>query len=390
MVDIRSEIVELAEECIHLLLEKKIDKGQVGEEWKQNLPAFVERNYPERKPNYLALKRFFENHKVEEFSLRDFDITALRSLIGYFSPLKEILRKDIGEDDYRSLESRIIDVCDVRNVMDHYTQKISEPNERRFAFDQMDSVSAIIRLSFYCEKMEIGEKCWKTIIDKAFYYQGMLRRERWFIAAKDEKYDVNSESDYSELVFAADSGDENAQLLLGKMHLKGTRYGLDKDKAYMWLYKAARKQKNPEAMYYLGECYRCGAGVEYDSNKGVEWIKRAADAGYAPAQYELGIRDWARTNLTCEERNKVTELMNLSAEQGYLPAIWNMGLNYEMGLGVERDLTKASHLQEKAALLGYKPACEHLAQEARRENDTESEKKWRDLAKKADIRKVWP
>jgi hypothetical protein len=73
----------------------------------------------------------------------------LISLIGYFIPLKEILRKDIGEDDYRSLESRIIDVCDVRNVMDHYTQKISEPNERRFAFDQMDSVSAIIRLSFY-------------------------------------------------------------------------------------------------------------------------------------------------------------------------------------------------------------------------------------------------
>ncbi len=47
----------------------------MGEEWKQNLPAFVERNYPEHKPNYLALKSFFENHKVEEFSLRDFDIT---------------------------------------------------------------------------------------------------------------------------------------------------------------------------------------------------------------------------------------------------------------------------------------------------------------------------
>lgn len=37
-------------------------------------------------------------------------------------------------------------------------------------------------------------------------------------------------------------------------------------------------------------------------------------------------------------------------------------------------MAKASHLQEKAALLGYKPAREHLAQEARREKNTESEK----------------
>ena len=390
MRDIRTEIVGLAENCIHLLLEIKTDSQLAGEGWKEDLPAFVEKGYAHRKSNYLALKSFFENHELDEFSLRDFDITALRALITFYDPLRQVLKEGLTGEDFKDLESRAIDVCAVRNVLEHYTKEISEAKEREFAFDQMDSVCAIIRLSLYCESKHIGDGRWREIIEKAFYFQGTLRREKWFISSGDEKYDVSPESDYSDLEFAANSGDENAQLILGKLHYDGTRYGLDRDKAFMWLYKVARKQKNVEAMYYLGKCYHAGSGVDYDYNKGIEWMKKASDGGYAPAQYEIASLDWARNNVTTEERKRMAELFELSAEQGYLPAIWVLGLSYEMGLGVEKDSVKAEHLKEKAALLGYKFACEELAKEARRKEDTESEKKWKDLAKKSDIRKEWP
>jgi TPR repeat protein len=390
MMDIRAEIVGLAENCIHLLLEQRIDSQQSGKEWKKGLPDFVESNYKCHKPNYLALKTFFEKHELDEFDLEDYDITALRPLINYYKPLKEILREGLTDEEYKVLDSKANDVCEVRNTLDHYPQKISEAKEREFCFDQMDSVCAIIRLSLFCECKHIGEGRWREIIEKAFYYQGMLRREKWFISSKDKKYDVSPESDYSELEFAANSGNEEAQIILGKMHYEGTRYGLDSDKAFMWLYKVARKQKNAEAMYYLGKCYQNGSGVECDENKGVAWIKRAADDGYAPAQYEIAYSDWVRNNVTAEEKKRLAMLLKLSAEQGYLPAIWVLGLSYGMGFGVEKDSVKAEHLKEKAALLGYKPACEELAKEARRKKDTESEKKWKDLAKKTDSRKEWP
>ena len=40
----------------------------------------------------------------------------------------------------------------------------------------------------------------------------------------------------------------------------------------------------------LGICIERGEGVKQDYKKAVEWFQKAADQGYASAQYNLGLR----------------------------------------------------------------------------------------------------
>ena len=56
--------------------------------------------------------------------------------------------------------------------------------------------------------------------------------------------------------------------------------------AVKWFEKAAERG-NVEAMYYLGECYRDGSGVDEDQKKAVEWFTKAAEQGHEEAKAEL-------------------------------------------------------------------------------------------------------
>lgn len=47
------------------------------------------------------------------------------------------------------------------------------------------------------------------------------------------------------------------------------------------------------AEYNLGACYAGGFGVSQDYVQSVKWYRRAAERGYAPAQFNLGCRYFA-------------------------------------------------------------------------------------------------
>ena len=49
------------------------------------------------------------------------------------------------------------------------------------------------------------------------------------------------------------------------------------------------KEGDAEAQNELGSLYYAGEDVEQDDTEAVRWIKRAADQGYSPAQYNLGL-----------------------------------------------------------------------------------------------------
>ena len=44
------------------------------------------------------------------------------------------------------------------------------------------------------------------------------------------------------------------------------------------------EQGSVDAQFYLGECYRCGLGVQQDDVKAAEWYKKAAEQGHEKAQ----------------------------------------------------------------------------------------------------------
>ena len=71
----------------------------------------------------------------------------------------------------------------------------------------------------------------------------------------------------------------------------------------------------PQAMLKMGTYYMQGSYVERDQEKGMSLIRKAAETGFSPAQYELGRILWD------SDREHAEKLINAAAMQNYGPAI---------------------------------------------------------------------
>ncbi len=375
MVDLRNEIIALAEECLHSFILKRIDAIQLGDNWKKGLIPFVESQYKDHPENMEYLHTFLSTHTSDEVEIANLDITSTVPLLLFYGEFLKLYNTGFKNKEAQAFKSSFYDFQRVRNLIRHYPEEITESQRENFIIDQLDGICCIIHFSILCEKNCKIDEVWKNILNKAFYLQGILRREKWFLLSEDKKTDLSPESDLSEIELMAETGNASAQVLLGKMLFEGKRYGLDHDKAFLWFYKASRKN-DKEAMYYLGKCYQKGLGVDYDFEKGVEWFQKSADLDFAPAQYELAVLSWGRQDLTETEKSAMVELLKKSAEQQYPKSLWTMGLCYEMGYGIEKNEKKGKEFQEQAANLGYTFACEQLAEKAVKSKDEESAKKW--------------
>ncbi len=86
----------------------------------------------------------------------------------------------------------------------------------------------------------------------------------------------------------ADQGDTGAQVVMGAMYLHG--FGVEKNggTAVRWFLRSAGNG-NPKAQAMLAHLYFSGeAGMRRDLALSAAWDRKAADQGYAPAQYSLG------------------------------------------------------------------------------------------------------
>lgn len=376
MVDLRSEIIALAEECLHSFIIKRMEVLQIGDDWRKGLVSFVQSQYRDHPENTEYLHSFLSDHTPDEVEIVNLDITAMVPLLLYYGELKKLYSsEDLKKKVMHAFTSSIYDFQEVRNLIRHRTERITESQRESFIIDQAFGVSCIIRFALLCEKYcKIGE-VWKNILNRAFYLQGILRREKLFLLSEDKETDLSPESDLSEIEFMAESGNVSAQVLLGKMLYEGKRYGLDRDKAFLWFFKASRKN-DKEAMYYLGQCYQSGRGVDFDFAKGMEWIQKSADLNYAPALYELANIKIITPDIDEKEKRDLAEMLIKASEQNYPPILRILGVYYVLGYGVEKDEKKGMELREKAAMLGDTIACEALAREALDLNDVESAKKW--------------
>jgi len=62
----------------------------------------------------------------------------------------------------------------------------------------------------------------------------------------------------------------------------------DAEQAVSW-YRRAAEAGHADAQFNLGICYSNGDGVAKDAEQAVSWFRRAAEAGHAAAQFNLGI-----------------------------------------------------------------------------------------------------
>ena len=158
---------------------------------------------------------------------------------------------------------------------------------------------------------------------------------------------------------AADNGDAEALYLLGKNAENIYSFpasGNISPEARFWVfYRKAAEAGYAPAQYALGDCYYFevfGSPVKKDLDEALKWYRKAADAGYAPAQYVLGLCYETGDGV---KKDSVESLKwyRKAADSGYGRAIYRIGVYFAEGKVLEKDEVEAGKWYKKAAELGY-------------------------------------
>lgn len=121
-------------------------------------------------------------------------------------------------------------------------------------------------------------------------------------------------------------------------------------------------QNSLGVMYYTGEAVSknlSGKVLDNDPELAAGWFYRAAEQGYADAQFNLGLM-YANGEGVLQDMEQAAELFKKAAEQGHVDAQNNLGAMYFTGEGVARDEKKAIEWFEKAAAQGNQEARDNL------------------------------
>ena len=145
----------------------------------------------------------------------------------------------------------------------------------------------------------------------------------------------------------ANEEDVFAQASAAWGYREGYGTAVDHVEAVKWVRKAA-EQGFARAQYDLGLMYEFGTGVERSNEKAAEWYLKAAEQGYARAQFWLGYMYEYGTGVE-QSYEKAAEWVQKAAEQGYADAQYNLGDRYRDGRGVEESFEKAAEWVQKAA-----------------------------------------
>jgi hypothetical protein len=106
--------------------------------------------------------------------------------------------------------------------------------------------------------------------------------------------------------------------------------------------------KSPELLYEGGFGYQLGKGVDKDEKKAFELVKYLAEKEYdLDAQFKLGYY-YDKGIGTEINKSRALELYEIAAKKNHKMAQNNLGLLYEKGEEVEKDLEKAFYWFNRA------------------------------------------
>ena len=107
-----------------------------------------------------------------------------------------------------------------------------------------------------------------------------------------------------------------------------------------------------EAQNAMGNVYTNALlGEKQDYAAALKWYRRAAEKGYAAAQFNLGLAHELGRGLPTDERQAFKYYL-MAAEQGFAAAQFNVGNMYSAGRGVGQDLFEANLWYKQAAEKG--------------------------------------
>lgn len=134
------------------------------------------------------------------------------------------------------------------------------------------------------------------------------------------------------------TGHDKAQLKLGEMSLKG-ECGKGVEEAVKWFTKAA-EAGNAEAQINLGLLYFNGKGVTQSDGEAIKWYRKAAEQGNVVGQWLLGTM-YADGKGVPKDEVQAVNWYRKSAEQGNAVGQRLLGGMYANGDGVAQDYVQA-------------------------------------------------
>ncbi|XP_047412741.1 death ligand signal enhancer isoform X1 [Sciurus carolinensis] len=157
---------------------------------------------------------------------------------------------------------------------------------------------------------------------------------------------------------AADRGYSKAQYNVGLCHEHGRGTPRNLKKAILY-YQLAASQGHSLAQYRYARCLLQDPASSHNPQwqRAVSMLKQAADLGLREAQAFLGVLFTKEPHLN--EQGAVKYLW-LAANNGDSQSRYHLGICYEKGLGVQRNLGDAMRCYQLSAALGNEPAQERL------------------------------
>ena len=140
----------------------------------------------------------------------------------------------------------------------------------------------------------------------------------------------------------------------------------DYEMAYhKWL--PAAEAGDTQSQYMIGRLYDRGRGIVENDVVANEWYRKAAEKGYAKAQYRLGIQLYYGYGTPGDfdqaaQWKRAAKWFRAAAQQGYAKAHGWLGYMHEQGIGLPVSMTEAVKWYRKGAALGDNKSLYSLAQ----------------------------
>lgn len=150
---------------------------------------------------------------------------------------------------------------------------------------------------------------------------------------------------------SASKGYPIAQFNIGRIFMTSTEVPHDYKEAMMWFQKAASNGLQVGNVA-IGEMYETGLGVDKDVPKAVEFYKKAADGGLVYAQNRLGLLYLVGGSGITKNYEEAFNWFTKSANQDDAEGLFYLGQLYDIGLGTDKNETRALDLYHKAAEKG--------------------------------------
>ncbi len=159
----------------------------------------------------------------------------------------------------------------------------------------------------------------------------------------------------------AEEGDAKSQYDLGMAYGNGELPGIERNLALaiQWFSRAAEQGYAP-AEFSMGYSYEHGMGVPKDRNQAATWYGKAAEHGSATSMYRLGRLLSDGESDPADDIPKANRLLLEAANAGLADAQNSIGIHYQFGIGFAQNYPLAADWYRKAASQGHSWAQNNL------------------------------